>query len=538
LDGQEIHLEVLHEKEKDFLGRVLDLYRKPGVSWDEFSHRWLILGKEELWPESPPPRSHPVRLVCRDLSTRLGLLEERISPPSYRSRLAELIEEKFGSRAQFCRELSIDEAHLSRVLSGSKDFSLKTLERVLAMLGVRLDLVHREDEGLVRLQALEQRIAMLKEARAQCGQEGMHERSVPATPGMPRSEFEHLNREIQRGRQVEEVLQEALEEATEHRGELLLRLRAEGMQMLRSLEEPHLQAGACPVEPDLKAAEKQRLIQALDDFGFRKTAKERFPAECCYIFIRRDRVRVPLVWLLGRHLGLQLSVIEAGVPDYGSVIDGGAPGYGFVALLRTPDTARHEDEIRRFLHKHQGVYLRDEEAAKAFLASLNDDTASIGRFTILETIVQQIRGRELIRLQFAREDVLQPALARICESLKVAFSVPHACVIYHGFCDFIALDPSSLRPIRASSPRLAPLIEGSLAETHRIQEVHVIRRAEEFRSKGLWEDLDHLLTRDPALQRRLQEGYLQGGILREEALDFALSTFRRVGGGALQKQRT
>src|SRR5882757_682959 len=98
ITGRRIDLKKLSRKEKQFLSEVIRKYEcKP--SWNSFASWWLAeLRKVGL------NGSSPVYRVCQDLEARLGIAEGKVAPPNYRDYLADLIEDKYGSRYQFCRE--------------------------------------------------------------------------------------------------------------------------------------------------------------------------------------------------------------------------------------------------------------------------------------------------------------------------------------------------------------------------------------------------------------------------------------------------
>ena len=79
-----------------------------------------------------------VRRVCQDLEARLGIAQRKVAPPDYRDYLADLIEERFGSRYKFCEAAGIDPGQLSRVFAGRADLSLPTLQKILHVLGAAL----------------------------------------------------------------------------------------------------------------------------------------------------------------------------------------------------------------------------------------------------------------------------------------------------------------------------------------------------------------------------------------------------------------
>jgi transcriptional regulator with XRE-family HTH domain len=78
------------------------------------------------------------------MEARLGIAQGKVAPPDYRDYLADLIEEKYGSRYKFCKETGVDPGHLSRVFRSRADLSLSALEKLLHALGAAL-VVQPED---------------------------------------------------------------------------------------------------------------------------------------------------------------------------------------------------------------------------------------------------------------------------------------------------------------------------------------------------------------------------------------------------------
>ena len=79
-----------------------------------------------------------VRRVCQDLEARLGIAQRKVAAPDYRDYLADLIEERFGSRYKFCEATGIDPGQLSRVFASRADLSLPALQKILHVLGAAL----------------------------------------------------------------------------------------------------------------------------------------------------------------------------------------------------------------------------------------------------------------------------------------------------------------------------------------------------------------------------------------------------------------
>src|SRR5579864_3826162 len=98
-----------------------------------FSSWW----SEELRRANLPTASMTYR-ICQDLEARLGIAQGKVAPPDYRDYLADLIEERYGSRYRFCKETGIDPGHLSRVFASRSELSLQRLNHILEALHATL----------------------------------------------------------------------------------------------------------------------------------------------------------------------------------------------------------------------------------------------------------------------------------------------------------------------------------------------------------------------------------------------------------------
>lgn len=132
ITGRRIDLARLNREEKAFLLSVRKRY-KTSPGWSAFSLWWTReLGKAGLSEKSVAYR------ICQDLEARLGIAQGKVGAPDYRDYLADLIEERYGSRYRFCKEQGVDPGHLSRVLASRSELSLESLKRVLGALGAVL----------------------------------------------------------------------------------------------------------------------------------------------------------------------------------------------------------------------------------------------------------------------------------------------------------------------------------------------------------------------------------------------------------------
>ena len=138
ITGRTIDLNKLTRKERPFIAHVLGFY-KDSVEWSRFAALWV----REFEKRGLEATGLAYR-ICQDMEARLGIAQGKVAPPDYRDYLADLIEEKYGSRYKFCKETGVDPGHLSRVFRSRADLSLSALEKLLHALGAAL-VVQPED---------------------------------------------------------------------------------------------------------------------------------------------------------------------------------------------------------------------------------------------------------------------------------------------------------------------------------------------------------------------------------------------------------
>ncbi len=132
ITGRALDLERLEVKEREFLTAVQRKYEKE-PTWSAFAAWWpKELQRRGLSTESAVYR------ICQDLEARLGIAQGKVAPPDYRDYLADLIDERYGSRYRFCKATGVDPGHLSRILAGRSELSLQTLQRILEPLNAAL----------------------------------------------------------------------------------------------------------------------------------------------------------------------------------------------------------------------------------------------------------------------------------------------------------------------------------------------------------------------------------------------------------------
>jgi transcriptional regulator with XRE-family HTH domain len=139
ITGRVLRLDGLSADERAFLADVRQRYSQ-GPEWTEFAAWWMSEFEHAgLSMDSPAYR------ICQDLEARLGIAQGKVAPPDYRDYLADLIEERYGSRYRFCKETGVDPGHLSRVLASRSELSVQNLQRILEALHASLVIQPEED---------------------------------------------------------------------------------------------------------------------------------------------------------------------------------------------------------------------------------------------------------------------------------------------------------------------------------------------------------------------------------------------------------
>ena len=236
LSGRTHDLSSLTDAELEFIEEVFALFRQR-PTWDAFGRQWLEIGRRRLWTKAVPVGSTAYR-ICQDLATRLGVAEGKVASPDYRDLLADLIEDRFGSRYAFCKQTGIDQGHLSRVLAGTSHLAPTTWFQALEALGVRVDLVDARDlcqpahdpflpqSPADRLHNLARRIADLRSLATQLDavtSEGAREELVRRSHLFDASTTPP-------GRAAQEAVRQALDEAYADQAELGRQVTADALE--------------------------------------------------------------------------------------------------------------------------------------------------------------------------------------------------------------------------------------------------------------------------------------------------------------------
>jgi hypothetical protein len=150
ITGRRLELNHLTDPERSFLADVNRTYDKT-PQWSEFGAWWM---KE--FKKSSLPQKSVVYRICQDLEARLGIAQGTVAAPDYRDYVADLIEERYGSRYRFCKETGVDPGHLSRVFASRSELSLQSLQKILQKLHAALVI---QPEEVVEAEASPKRAA-------------------------------------------------------------------------------------------------------------------------------------------------------------------------------------------------------------------------------------------------------------------------------------------------------------------------------------------------------------------------------------------
>jgi hypothetical protein len=150
ITGRKLEWSHLTDGEREFLASVNREYDKT-PTWSEFGAWWAA----EFKNSSLPLESVAYR-ICQDLEARLGIAQRMVAPPDYRDYIADLIDERYGSRYRFCKETGVDPGHLSRVFASRSELSLQSLQRILQKLHAALVI---QPEDVIEAEASPKRAA-------------------------------------------------------------------------------------------------------------------------------------------------------------------------------------------------------------------------------------------------------------------------------------------------------------------------------------------------------------------------------------------
>ena len=152
LKGRMISMSDLDRHERAL---IKDLIRRfeAGAGWNEFDNYWLAKvgqfydGRKVSRVDSC---RKPVYRIAQDLSSRNGIRSGYVRMPDYRDELAVMIQRRFKSRREFCKQTGISEDMLSHVLARRKHLSIETLTDALARIGYSLQIMPIEPAAAPR----------------------------------------------------------------------------------------------------------------------------------------------------------------------------------------------------------------------------------------------------------------------------------------------------------------------------------------------------------------------------------------------------
>lgn len=240
ITGRRYDLDALAPEELEFLREVMTLYRRR-PDWGDFTREWNARARSTIWKGKRAPVGAPLYRICQDLAARLGIAQGEVAPPDYRDRIADLIESRFRSRYEFCKETGIDEGHLSRVLGSKKHLAPETLFKVLEALNVEIELVAREEvwEHAARSMEAETPVERLSDVQRRLELLLSLEARGEATPAEHRAELLQgrslssdellatLRAEVQAGETFDVVLRRAIQRALHEKAALARTVAAE-----------------------------------------------------------------------------------------------------------------------------------------------------------------------------------------------------------------------------------------------------------------------------------------------------------------------
>jgi len=146
IKGRALSLNDLDRAERAL---VKDLIRKyeSGMGWNEFDNYWFAkVGRfyDQRGVPREESRNTAVFRIAQDLSSRNGIRSGYVRMPDYRDELAVMIQRRFKSRREFCKQTGISEDMLSHVLARRKHLSIETLTDALAKIGYSLQIMPME----------------------------------------------------------------------------------------------------------------------------------------------------------------------------------------------------------------------------------------------------------------------------------------------------------------------------------------------------------------------------------------------------------
>lgn len=138
LHGEVIDLNSLPDHHRKVYEEAAQLANQ-GPEWTSFTNFWI----QKIREIGDSAESALFRIL-QDIDSRLSIRQGFTRLPNWREELDSIIENRFPSRYKFCKVIGVDEAHLSAVLKGKKNFSIPNLIRMLDKIGFRMLIVETD----------------------------------------------------------------------------------------------------------------------------------------------------------------------------------------------------------------------------------------------------------------------------------------------------------------------------------------------------------------------------------------------------------
>ncbi len=142
LSGHHFSLDLLDPQEFRILTEFQKRFEK-GLDWNEFENYWIAT-LSSLYDKRKVPRrlsmQKPLFQIAQDMWGRLAIQQGHVEPPDYRDELAELIDQEFGTRREFCRKTGMSEQMVSHALAHRKHIHINRLVHALHKIGYRLSI--------------------------------------------------------------------------------------------------------------------------------------------------------------------------------------------------------------------------------------------------------------------------------------------------------------------------------------------------------------------------------------------------------------
>jgi len=480
LSGRRFDLTLLLPNEREFLKTIFKLY-ETRPDWDEFSKKWLSLYKEVKNNHTSPAKPAVYR-ICQDLAARLGIFQGLVSLPDYRDQIADLIEEKFQSRYKFCERSGIDEGHLSRVLAGKKHFAPETLFKIFDVLEVHIELTPQDE--IINYQ----------------------NRNILLLNNSPIERLNDLEREVLRldppndesRQKLKEVLDERFALALEIADDTRLRAMMSGISLSQSnvevsnkedsvqeqnfiIDENDLLGKCSKVNGVMASYLKENSKVVNESCGSTDLHLEygSYLSDCAYLFFPEERIDFPLVEAVDKSLGSSPAIVAAGIP-----------GYGWVALENS-SISSIQKIIKPFVEGYGAKFFPTQYEFEKFIKS--DQDYSLQTHENSQALNQWIEQYPIVRIQFDRSKEPKSPLYQMARQSNLSFSVLHACLIEHHFCDCLVAD-SYGRPIKDET-KLKFLTYRNFYKRFGVSNIYLVHSWMDFRTKGISDDIRNIVRR-------------------------------------------